>query len=319
MIDHDLLGDFGSFPVYRDNVPKGHHPEEPIFRMVGTGQKCDIPKIRHEQVCPDCKTSVWASRSTCGRVECPDCWGTWARRATGRAAARVWAYFSAGESQHHPRHITIDLKAIGFKAATKKAESFGFYGGLIIIHPWRIHPDFKALAEELAETLGMNRYDALRKRGLGMEAFIFSPHAHLIAYGKGTKVLAEQDEFSYKVLRKLNSLDAVKRVCYYLFSHTFAPATAGTRVVRYFGTCSSQKFMPAWTGTKSDFLRCPKCSCPMVYPGEKFGDSVSDFDSGGWHVVVKIPKAPGAGKKAKVPPAVESVTLSESLFPWAYS
>ena len=286
--------------MYRDNVPKGPDPVEPVLTMVGCGKKCDIPKIKTPMWCPDCGTLVTTSSSSCGRVECPDCWGTWARRATGRAAARVWAYFSAGESQHHPRHITFEVEDLTFSAAAKKAESFGFYGGLIIIHPWRIHPDFKNLAAELADNLKMNRYDALRKRGIGMEAMVWSPHAHVIAYGKGTKILKDQDEYSYKVLRKLNSHDAVKRVCYYLFSHTFVPQKKNSRVVRYFGACSPQKFAPTWTGTKSDMLRCPKCSAPVFYEGEKFGKSVSDFDSGGWHVVIKDP----GGRKEKPAPVI---------------
>ena len=317
MTDLDLPGDFASFPVYRDNVPKGPNPVEPVLRMVGTGPKCDIPKIKTEMLCPSCGTHVWTSSSSCGRVECPDCWGTWARRATGRASARAWAYFSTGESQHHPRHITFEVEDLSFGDAAKKAESFGFYGGILILHPWRIHPDFKNLAAELAEKHGMNRYDALRKCNIGMEALIWSPHAHVIAYGKGTKILKDQDEYSYKMLRKLNSHDAVKRVCYYLFSHTFVPQKKNGRVVRYFGTCSPQKFAPEWTGTKRDFLRCPKCSTPVCYEGERFGKDVVDFDSGGWHVVVKIPKAPGE-KKLKLTPGVRG-NLPNSQIPWAYS
>lgn len=316
-LDHDLLGDFGSFPVYRDNVPKGPHLEETVLHMVGTGPKCDIPKITTEMLCPDCGTHVLTSSSSCGRVECPSCWGTWARRATGRAAARIWAYFSSGESQHHPRHITFELESVAFKDAQKKAEDFGFYGGMIIIHPWRIHPDFKQKSEYLAEIHNMNRYDALRKAGYGMEALVWSPHAHAICYGKGTLQEKDQDEYTYRVLRKLNSHDAVKRVCYYLFSHTFVPQKKNSRVVRYFGSCSPQKFAPTWTGTKSDLLRCPKCSAVVVYPGETFGKSVSDFDSGGWHVVVKIPKDP-AKKKPKLTPGVRG-NLPNSVIPWAYS
>jgi len=317
--DHDLLRDFQQFPVYPDNVPKGQNPVEPVLRMVGMGDRCDIPKIKTEMVCPSCRTHVWTSSSSCGRVECPDCWGTWARRATGRAAARVWAYFSTGESQHHPRHITFEVADLSFGDAAKKAESFGFYGGLLIIHPWRIHPDFKNLADELAEKYNVNRYDALRKSNIGQEALVYSPHAHVIAYGKGTKILKEQDEFSYRILRKLNSHDAVKRVCYYLFSHTFVPQKKNSRVVRYFGTCSPQKFAPTWTGTKSDLLRCPQCSDIVVYPGERYGKPVSDFASGGWHVVVKIPKEPGK-RKSSLKALLDSLpgALPQNVA-WAYA
>jgi len=317
--DHDLLADFGSFPVYHDNVPKGQTPESPVLRMIGTGQKCDIPKIKTEMVCPSCQTHVWTSSSTCGRVECPDCWGTWAKRATGRAAGRVWAYFTTGESQHHPRHITFEVDDLNFKSAVKKAESFGFYGGLIIIHPWRIHSDYKHLAGLLAEKTGMNRYDALRKRGMKMEPFVYSPHAHVIAYGKGTKILKDQDEYSYKILGKLNSHDAVKRVCYYLFSHTFVPPKKGSRVVRYFGTVSPQKFKPEWTGTQSDWLRCPKCSTPVTYPGTPYVKSISDFASGGWHVVVKIPKVAGQVRAKKARLVNSGTTLQNSEIPWTYA
>jgi len=58
---------------------------------------------------------------------------------------------------------------------------------------------------------------------------------------------------------------------------------------------------------------------PVVFEGFNFGKTVSDFDSGGWHVVVQIPKVPGE-KKPKVSKLLLLLaTLPNANHPWAYS
>ena len=295
MVDHDLCEDFAENPLYLDIVPKPQHPEESKFRMVGTGPACGTAGDRIPMVCPECGTEVQTSSNSCGHVECPSCWSTWARRAAERTAARTWGYFETGEAKHHPRHITFDVDTVDFKAAKKKALALGFTGGLLVIHPWRISKEYAAIAAEEAERTHSNRYDALRSTPEGMAALVWSPHVHILAYGKGIPIEKCSGEYQYRMIRKLNSLDAIEGVAYYLFSHTFIPENPNQRVYRYFGVCLPQKLAPSWTGKIGDLLRCPQCDSPVVFPGSNTCKEVSHYVAEGWHVVKKIPVINGAG------------------------
>jgi Zn-finger nucleic acid-binding protein len=313
MVDHDLRDFESQNPMYLDTVPNAKHPEEPVFSMVGTGPLCENPGLPVTMVCQKCKCEIETRSSSCGRVECPQCWGTWARRAAERAAARTWGAFEAGVSQHHPRHITFDIDTVDWKQAKQKALDFGFTGGLLVIHPWRIKPSYQAELAELAEKLNVNRYEAWRRSGLGMDALLWSPHVHAVCYGKGIPIKQGTHDYEYKMIRKLNSLDAVQGVAFYVLSHTFTPLTPNHRAYRYFGICSPQKLKPDWVGQVSDLLRCPNCGFPMVFEGSNECKEVSTYTTRGWHEVIKIPgvKVPGSGGQKK-----QIIPTPEPFYAW---
>jgi len=291
MIDHDLYSDFERSGMYPDTVPKPHHPEEPVFRMVGMGTACEKTGAHIPMVCPACKNEVEIGYSTCGRVECPSCWGTWARRGAERVAARVWGYREASKTHHKPRHATFDLDTVDWKSAKLKAEALGFTGGAIFIHPWRIKPEYRAMMEIMAERTQRSRYDIVRESTFGADALEFSPHAHVLCYGKGVDVKKGSDEYEYRMIRRLNSLDGLGGAVYYLLSHTFIPDKPGQRVYRYFGTCLPQRLKPRWTGKTTDVLCCANCGEPMVYPGTNYQKEISRYVAEGW--VIVIPAARG--------------------------
>jgi Zn-finger nucleic acid-binding protein len=297
MIDHDLYADFESSRVYPDNVPKPINPGEPDFRMVGTGPACGKSGVQVPLDCPVCHTSVMVGSSTCGKVECPTCWGTWARRGAARIGSRVWGFRQASKTHHKPRHATFDLDTADWKEAKKKAEFLGFTGGVIVIHPWRIKEEYRAMMEITAERTGKSRYDVVRDSALGMDAMTYSPHAHVLCYGKGVLVEKDSDQYLYRMIRRLNTLDALQGAVYYLLSHTFIPETPGQRTYRYFGSCLPQRLKPDWAGKIMDAIRCPDCGAFMVFPGSMICKEMSVYIATGWRII--IPKKRG-GKPSVV-------------------
>jgi len=288
MIDRDLYGDFEVSRMYPDTVPKPTHPGETDLVMVGMGAACEIDTVPIPVVCPSCKTELEMGGTTCGRVECPKCWGTWARRGAERVAARVWGYQEAANVHHKPRHATFDLDAVDWKEAKKKAQDLGFTGGVIVIHPWRLKDEFRGMMEIMAERTGKSRYDIVRESEFGMDALKYSPHAHVLCYGKGVDVKKDSDEYVYRMIRRLNSQDGLQGAVYYLLSHTFIPDGPGKRTYRYFGTCLPQRLKPTWEGHTTDFLKCPNCGKEMVYPGTTQCYSISKYYAMLWKIVIPI-------------------------------
>ena len=288
MIDRDLYNDFERSRVYPDTVPEPINPEEPVLMMVGMGAPCDLNPVPVPMVCPSCKLEMEVSGTTCGHVECPKCWGTWARRGAERVAARVWGYQEAAGTHHKPRHATFDLDSVDWKKAKKKALALGFTGGVIVIHPWRIKDEFREQMEIMAERTGKSRYEIVRESAIGMDAMRYSPHAHVICYGKGVQVEKGSDEYQYRMIRRLNGLDGVQGAVYYLLSHTFIPEGKGRTTYRYFGTCLPQRLKPTWEGKTSDVLRCPNCSKEMVYPGTNICKEIKKYYAMLWKIVVPV-------------------------------
>jgi hypothetical protein len=202
---------------------------------------------------------------------------------------------------------------VDWKEAKKKALSLGFTGGVLVIHPWRIRPEYQERLAALAEKLDVNRYDAWRKSGFGYDALKFSPHVHAICYGKGIDIIPGSHEYEYRMIRKLNSLEAVQKVVFYLLSHTFTPLTPNGRAYRYFGICSPQKLKPEWVGKKSDLMRCPECGAALVYPGTNECKEVSKYVAEGWHVVIQIPGAKIRGSRVKKP---QLPPMPEPFYAW---
>lgn len=281
----DLFLDLELSSLYPDTVPKGQSDKPTELRMVGSGDQCDTGGLKVPMICPKCHTEVQVNTTTCGRVECPTCWPTWARRGAERAAARVWGYREASHTKYLPRHATFDLDAVDWKEAKKKALKFGFIGGVMVIHPWRIKNEYKPLLAQAAESTGKSRYDLAREMMETVNVLEFSPHCHVIAYGKGVLIEKGSTEYQYRMIRRCNSLQGAEKVVFYLLSHTYIPESPGKRVYRYFGTCSPQRLKPSWTSKRTDFVRCPHCNEPMVYPGTSEIKEVSSYIAGGWYFV----------------------------------
>lgn len=281
-------------PVYHDLVPEAIHLEKQGLRLVGTGEKCENEGWVISGSCCKCGHKVELTKATCGRVECPKCYRTWANRAAQRAGARVWGYYQTGVTKHVPRHITFELTDVNWDEAKKKATDLGAEGGLIVIHPWRIKKEYQDAANDWASRHKGNRYDYVRAQPDPMALLDFSPHAHCLCYGKLVEIKAGDSEYLYRNIRRLGTLEACEGVSFYLLSHTNSPLTERAQSVRYFGCCSTQRLKPDWTGKITIPMLCPECGAPMVETGTCEEITTKHYVATGWAVVIPDKRPAGA-------------------------
>lgn len=253
--------------------------------MVGTGTMCENSGIVLRGVCSSCGHTVVLDKGNCGRIECPHCSRTWARRASERSAARVIGYRQATGTIHKPRHVTIELSSLDWDDAKKRFAAIGATGGVIVLHPWRIKEEFKDQINAEAERLQINRYEVIKKKPNPLSYLEYSPHAHGIVYGRLVDVEKNSNTFVYKNIRRINGIGACEQLMYYLFSHTFIPKTPRSSALRYFGVCSPQKLKPSWTGNESVEVACPICGKPIVYENSNELILVKHYITLGWFVV----------------------------------
>ena len=273
--------------------------------MVGMGSECELKTAwTVRAICPECGTHVELQRNTCGKIECPRCYRTWARRAAQRSAARVFGFFDAKGTHFKPRHIVFEVESLDWKAASARCLALGFSGGVLILHPFRIRERFRTMFEVMSARTGINRYDLVRQSDIGAEALEYAPHAHFVGYGKGVEVQKGGGEFKYRMLRKLPSLGAVERVMHYLLGHSLHPGyhkTGRARdAVKYFGVCATRNLAPSYQGTVHVPLECDECGARMLDAdalerGLKEMIEVRKYFSSGWHVVHPKPKSSCAG------------------------
>jgi len=282
--------------MYHEHVPDASLPEEnkhvsvsgsvPVLPLlVGMGDQCETEGWLRVGACDKCGYEITLSQSSCGRIECPRCMHTWARRASERSGARVWGAFHAGVVKYHPRHITFELNSMSWDEAKTKAVAIGCTGGVIVMHPYRIKREYKQMFEIMAARCSMNRYDVARESAYGLSAFDYSPHAHVITYGRLVDIEKGSNEYLYKNIRRLNSQAGVERTLSYLLGHTSMPESPRKSVVRYFGICSPQKLKPSWTGKSLVAMLCPCCGGHMIEKGTMDMLSMLRYIALGWHVV----------------------------------
>jgi len=277
--------------LYHDSVPSRSDPED-LPKMVGMGAECDLDRAwTVNATCPECGYHVEMHRNTCGQIECPRCYRTWARRAAERSAARVFGFFFAGGTKHKPRHVTLEGEGCNWEAYKRRLLALGFTGGVLVIHPYRIKERYRAMFEIMAERTGKNRYDIVRESALGIDALEYSPHCHFVGYGKGDGVPRDSSVYQYRVLRKLPSLGAVERTIFYLLGHSLQP-DEGKKAVKYFGVCSYNRLAPSWQGTCLDNLVCERCGAVMYDTDRFLSDNgfkevilIKKYIALGWHIV----------------------------------
>ncbi len=282
--------------VYHEAVPEGAFPERydafsqigsmaVSVHMVGMGEPCENSGQFRVGACIKCGHEITYPLNTCGRVECPQCVKTWARRASERSGARVWGALHAGVTKHHPQHVTFELSSLSWKEAKKKAAAIGLTGGVLVLHAHRIKKEWAQMFEITAERCAANRYDIVRESALGLDALEFSPHAHAIGFGRLVDIKKDSGNYLYRNIRRLNSQSAVERTLSYILGHTVLPPTERASVVRYFGICSVQKLKPTWSGRCRAGLMCPCCGGAMVEKDTIEELTVLRYIALGWHVV----------------------------------
>ena len=250
--------------VYPDSVPL----DNPLgVKMVGSGARCEIEKWTVKGVCSKCGYPVELQKNTCGRIECPDCYKGWARRAADRASLRTWGYLHAlGDYRYRPWHIVLSIPGCTEWSKYKKlALDYGCTGGVMVIHPFRIIRSVARTIQDAASKEHVNRYDYVRKHGL-WQMMEYSPHAHIVGYGY-LKENVPGDDFQYRKIRVLRDRGAAERAIYYLLTHALLPSSPRGHAVRYFGVCSLSQLGVSWKGTVREPVRCQCCGSEVVYEG----------------------------------------------------
>lgn len=310
MVDWIPTGKTAKNGGYRDLRPALSNLEEWKPVMVGMGNQCEDDGWRISGSCPSCGHKVSLVKSGCGKVECPRCFRTWARRAAERSAARVWGAKLAGVVRNVPRHFTFEVDSLDWSEAKSKALALGCTGGILVIHPWRIKKEYQAMFEIMAERCGVNRYDIVRESAIGMDALEWAPHAHVLGYGRLIDVEKGQENYLYRMIGPRYSMMDCEGTLFYLFGHTFQPEKANGKAARYFGICSPSRLKPEWTGTCTETLRCPCCNEPVLAEDGISAIWITKYASLGWHVVTPGKRrAPMKGAEIPVPMAAESFML----------
>jgi hypothetical protein len=195
--------------------------------------------------------------------------------------------------------------------AKRKALSLGLIGGAFVIHPWRIKKECQAEAEEYARATGENRYAWVRAQPDPMSVLDYSPHCHVLGYGRLKEIKAGSKTYEYKVIRPLNSIEAVEGVAFYLLSHTAMPATPKAHCYHYFAVCSPKVLIPTYTGEDPRPVFCPKCGAALV--DKATGEPVwtHHYVAEGWYIVKPVippPRvlkvSPGMCKALDLPPGL---------------
>lgn len=287
--------------VYHVLVPEATEDKPSLIRMVGTGTMCENSGIVLNGVCSSCGHTLVLSKANCGRIECPHCFRTWARRASERAAVRVFGYRYATGTHHKPRHVTIELSSLDWDEAKKKFLSIGATGGVLVIHPWRIKKECEDYVNSLALRDNLNRYEVVRRHTDPLSLLEYSPHAHGIVYGRLVDVEKNSCTYLYKNIRRINNQKAAEQLMFYLLGHTNIPKSKRTSSLRYFGVCSPQKLKPSWQGKCNDSLPCPVCGKPVLYEGTHEEILIRKYISLGWIVTS------GKNKKKAPPPFDEAI------------
>ena len=263
----------------------------------GVGEKRDDCKtgFAKKMVCEKDQEhpAVQIGLRTCGRQECPACWGTWALRGADRAGSRLEGFAKAIRTRYRPRHIILSMSDGDaayyldryeddgdrlYKALKKeflgRAERVGIKGGAMVIHLYRVDH----IAQNGDSATNLKTWENVRKTGRWRDIVRYSPHAHIIGYGYLHK--PEKGEFTYKNKGILKTRDDIERVAYYALSHAALPSKG--HAITYFGACGYNKLRVTLHFSASVPLKCPVCGACMVYEGTNFVHLVktdqSDFN-----------------------------------------
>lgn len=263
-------------------------------KPVTPGHGESFPKcgdVRFTITCPDEPEHYTKLRKySCHKSSCPTCWPTWASRLSKDAQSRIDGSRSAYERPYKARHISLSPDFVPFQSPTKEClqwlykegnrltKLLGVTGCAVIVHPYRIKEDMKTFVSQLASQQKINRYQWALKQPNPQDYLYFSPHLHLIAYGK----FMDSDDFhqltgwiyrnhddNQKSGRENTEL---QRTIYYLLTHAWIKDNSV--VLRYWGDLSNKRLQKIQIDERIEPILCPVCEQHMV---KKLPDAIQ-FD-----------------------------------------
>lgn len=244
----------------------------------GYGQshpKCG--KVRFKIVCSnDTDHYEGLARETCHRPSCPICYDTWAQRAAQDAAFRVEGYKSASQTVYNPRHIVLSPSNEMIKDKTQDEVLSWLYdegrrlstllkltAALPIPHPYRIRPEKQSEISLLADKLGMNRYEYALSQPNWKDLLYFSPHLHIIAYGRliPSNKFYEMTGWTYRNYGSRSGQSLIATI-HYLLTHAWA--RGNSKVCRYWFGMSTHRLLATGGGYTIEPVLCPTCKAACV-------------------------------------------------------
>lgn len=261
--------------------------------------------VRFTITCPDNpEHSTKLRKYSCHKSSCPICWPTWASRLSKDAQSRIDGSRATYDRPYKARHVSLSPDIVPFHDATKEAlqwlynegnrlaKLLGITGCAVIPHPYRIKPEIEFFVSHMAKKEKINRYQWAIKQQNKDDYLYFSPHLHLIAYGK----FMDADEFhtltgwiyknhddNQKAGRQYNEL---QRTIYYLLTHAWTKDNSV--VLRYWGDLSNKRLQKIQIDEKIEPVTCPICDAHMVKLSEIRCSDPQDLHNAD-HVYRKIP------------------------------
>jgi hypothetical protein len=266
----------------RDKVTPGFSESFPKCGTVSS------KSIRAKIVCPENIEHFEKTLfDSCHRPGCPVCWPGWAGRAADRAADVVEGFRKAHDYWFMPQHIDIspppeivpfdhpspEALAWLLDEVNRKLDVLGVVAAAVVPHPYRIRPERLRLVNDMASRADQNRYEWALSQPDWYDYVYFSPHAHLIVYGKLIHVYAFEkltnwQYHNHSVKRPIHSRDDVVAILRYLLSHAWV--RNNNKAVRYLRGMSSTKLLVTEKKFEEPVL-CPVCHAHAVripYLGE---------------------------------------------------
>ena len=257
-----------------------------IHALTAAGKECENEFWSIVGICDSCGNEIEIKHNSCGRLECPACYQVVANRMAIRTAARVFGYYRTGATRWKPRHVTVELDGksvdeLDFSKAVNRFKKLGFTGGAVAIHPYRVNKIYLKDIERIANEEGIDKYSVARM--YSSDALVFSPHAHMIGYGKGVAIMKGTHKFEYRVIEVKNRQSDVEDTFRYIFGHCLTPRKPRENVVRYFGVCHPSKLSSSESGVRWKAAEC-HCGGEYINTDTHKPILVAEYFSEGWFV-----------------------------------
>jgi hypothetical protein len=219
-----------------------------------------------EAVCETCGEPEFGTHQ-CGRRECPECWGSWAKEAAVKRAVRLQAR-RLQEPDNYQRQAAHGLVSPNEEIQTIRqfknwrskageiAQEHGFRGCDVVGHPFRTTDEADQLYERADPDVG--KWVWLRENhperltlAHADPLVVWSPHYHIIGLTSADMEEGDGEEYVYQFFDSLDALSGkydrdahgnVYGVYRYLLSHAGFHREEGHNTVVGYGDLSNARF-----------------------------------------------------------------------------
>lgn len=219
-----------------------------------------------DAVCDGCGEPKFGSHQ-CGRRECPDCWGSWAKEAAVKRTVRLQArrLDEPDDYRRQAAHAVIspeeEVRTIRQfvewrSRAGEIAQEHGFRGCDVVGHPFRTTEEADRLYREADPQVGKwawlrEEYPERLSLGASDPLVVWSPHYHVLGLTSSDMDSGDGDGYVYHFIRSLSAVSSkydqeshgdVYGVYRYLLSHAGFHREDGHNTIVGYGDLSNARF-----------------------------------------------------------------------------